>query len=159
MQIEIRSASESDIPAVVALMRELAAHEGHTSFFKLTPEALREACLGSAPRVHVLVAASPDAVVGYAAYMFQFSPWIGRDYMFLDDLYVSEQARGAGIGARLMRRIAEIALERDVDVRWHVEMTNESAQRFYRSVGAVLRDRLIAYWTPDAMRAQLAAED
>lgn len=71
-------------------------------------------------RFHLLVAASGAKIVGYATYMFQFSPWAGREYMFLDDLYVAEQHRGQGVGACLMRQAAKIAVDREVEIRWHV---------------------------------------
>jgi GNAT superfamily N-acetyltransferase len=151
MPIHIRDAEPDDLPAVLGHMRALAEHEGLGSYFALTVEALRECCLGSAKRFHVLVAASEDAVVGYATYMVQFSPWAGREYLFLDDLYVSEEARGTKIGARMMQRVAEVAVERGVDVRWHVEADNRGAQQFYRGLGAVLKEKLIAYWLREAM--------
>jgi GNAT superfamily N-acetyltransferase len=106
-------------------------------------------------RFHLLVAASETAVIGYATYMFQFSPWAVREYLFLDDIYVAEDARKRGVGTRLMQRLAEIALERDVDVRWHVETENRSAQRVYAGMGAKLRDKFIAYWSRDAIRLLL----
>ncbi|HEX6097584.1 MAG TPA: GNAT family N-acetyltransferase [Thermoanaerobaculia bacterium] len=154
MAIHIRDAEPDDLEAVLGHMRALAEHEGMSVYFALTAEALRACCMGSAKRFHVLVAVSEGAVVGYATYMFQFSPWAGREYLFLDDLYVSPEARGAGIGARLMQRVAQVALERDVDARWHVEMDNRAAQKFYRTLGAELREKRIAYWLREVMRTQ-----
>jgi len=158
MQIDIRDIEPGDVPAVLELMRDLADHEGLIAYFLLTEDALAEYCLREPKRFHVLVAVSGAAVVGYATYMFQFSPWAGREYMFLDDLYVAEAARKAGAGSRLMQRVGKVAIERDVDVRWHVETVNQPAQKFYSGLGAELRDRLIAYWTPDAIRAQLESQ-
>lgn len=151
MATHIRDAEPDDLPAVLGHMRALAEHEGLGSYFLLTVEALGEYCLGSAKRFHVLVAVSDDVVVGYATYLVQFSPWAGREYLFLDDLYVGEEARGAGIGVRLMQGVAEVGLERGVDVRWHVEPENRGAQKFYRGLGAELKEKLIAYWLPEAM--------
>lgn len=151
MQISVRAAAPHDLRAVHQLMKELAAHEGLASYFLLTEEALAEYCMGSTPRFHVLVAASGSKIIGYATYLFQFSPWAGHEYLFLDDVYVSEEARGAGVGSRLMQGVAELALRHDVEVRWHVETENVPAQRFYRALGAELRDRFIAYWTRGAM--------
>ena len=70
-----------------------------------------------------------------------------------DDVYVAEGKRGMGIGSLLMHRVAAVAVERDVDARWHVETANRSAQKFYNALGAELRDRFIAYWPREAMRA------
>ena len=133
-------------------MRQLAEHEGHSQFFELTSDALNQHCFGQPRRIELIVAETEGRIVGYATCMFQFSPWAGRDYLFLDDLYVSDEVRGSGIGASLMRDVGALALERGADVRWHVETENRSAQKFYRARGAELRDKAIAYWTTEAIR-------
>jgi len=151
----VRDAERKDLAAVLALMAELAEHEGVRQYLTLTPDALAECVLGEPKRFHVLVAAEDDAVAGYASYLFHFAPWAAREYLYLDDLYVAAPHRGRGVGALLMRRIAEIALERDVDARWHIELANHGAQKFYRSLGAELRDRFTTYWSREAMRAHV----
>jgi len=156
MQVTVRDAGLADVPAVLELMAELAEHEGVRQYLTLTPELLAQFSLGEPKRFHVLVATDGAAVVGYAAYLFQFSPWMAREYLFLDDLYVASSHRGQGAGAMLMDRVAAIAVERDVDARWHVELANRRAQDFYTALGAELRDRFTAYWSRDAMRARLA---
>lgn len=155
MQVRVRAAEQDDLHAVHLLMKELASHEGLASYFHLSEDALYEYCLRSPQRFHVLVAALGPKIIGYATYLFQFSPWAGHEYLFLDDVYVTEEARGSGVGSRLMQGVAEIALQHDVEVRWHVETENLPAQRFYRTLGAELRDRFIAYWLQAAMRQQL----
>jgi GNAT superfamily N-acetyltransferase len=155
VQVSIREADANDLPAVFNLMRDFANREGLGRYFELTHEALVRFCFHSPKRLHVLVAASETAVVGYASYLVQFSPWAGREYLFLDDLYVVEEARGEGVGSRLMQRMGEIALEHEGDVRWHVETENRSAQKFYGALGAALRDKFIAYWFRDAIREHL----
>lgn len=147
MQVSIRSGETRDVDAVLLLMRQLAEHEGHGHFFVLTSEALHQFCFRLPRRMELIVAESEDGIVGYATFMLQFSPWIGGDYLFLDDLYVSDAVRGSGIGASLMREVGAHALERGVGVRWHVEPENHAAQKFYRSLGAELREKLIAYWS------------
>lgn len=84
--------------------------------------------------------------------MVQFSPWGAREFLFLDDLYVSNTVRGRGAGSLLMRAVGRIALERGLDVRWHIEKANVSAQAFYRALGAEIREKLIAYWPQEAIR-------
>ena len=149
----VRDAERKDLSAVLALMAELAEHEGMRQYLTLTPEALAECLLRE--RFYVIVAVEDDAIAGYASYLFHFLPWAAREYLYLDDLYVAESHRGRGIGALLMRRIAEIALARDVDARWHIELANRSAQTFYRGLGAELRDRFTTYWSREAMRAHM----
>lgn len=133
-------------------MRQLAEHEGHSQYFELTSDALNQCCFGQPRRIELIIAESEGKIVGYATCMFQFSPWAGRDYLFLDDLYVSDEVRGSGIGSNLMRDVGALALEHGADVRWHVETENRAAQKFYRALGAELRDKAIAYWTTEAIR-------
>src|ERR1041385_2567015 len=158
MTVNIRDAELADIPAVLEQIREFAEHEGLRQHVALTAESLAACCLGEPRRFHVLVAADGASVVGYAIFLFLFSPWLAREYLLLDDLYVMQSHRGKGIGRLMMRRVAEVAIEHDVDARWHVETANRSAQDFYIALGAELRDRFIAYWTRDAMRALRSEE-
>lgn len=154
MTITIRPAVPADLDAVLVLMRELAEHEGHLRYFHLTHDVLARYCFGAPARLGMLVAAAEDeGIAGYATYLPQLSPWAGREYLFVDDVYVHASQRGRGVGALLMKRIGEIAVEGEMDVRWHVETGNTGAQKFYRSLGAELRDRLIAYWTPEAIES------
>lgn len=155
MQISIRDAQPSDIPVVLQLMLDLATQEGLAAYFRLTQDALVECCLRDPKRLHLLVAASETAVVGYAAYMFQYSPWAAGEYLFLDDIYVAEGARRAGVGTRLMRQVGAIAIERNVDVRWHMEANNRLAQKFYTALGAELRAKVAVYWSRDAIHGHL----
>jgi ribosomal protein S18 acetylase RimI-like enzyme len=154
LEVTIRNGEPRDTDAVLSLMRQLARHEGLEHFFALTSEGLHQACFETPRRIELIVAETEGRIVGYATCLLQFSPWLGRDYWFLDDLYVSDELRGSGIGSKLMREVGSRALERGIDVRWHVELENQSAQRFYRALGAELRDKMIAYWLPDAIRAQ-----
>jgi ribosomal protein S18 acetylase RimI-like enzyme len=156
VEITVRDAELADVPAVLVLMAELAEHEGLRQYLTLTPESLAQFSLIEPKRFHVLVAIADTAVVGYATYLFPFSPWMAREYLFVDDLYVASSHRGEGAGAMLMDRVAAIAVERDVDARWHIELENRRAQDFYTALGAELRDRFTAYWSRDAMRARLA---
>jgi GNAT superfamily N-acetyltransferase len=151
MTITIRHALPSDADAVLALMRELSEHEELSEYFHLTRDALLRYCFDAPPRLEILVAVDGETIVGYATWMAQLSPWAGRDFMFLDDLYVTARMRGSGIGALLMKRIGEIAVQRDVEVRWHVQTENVAAQKFYQSMGAELRSRFVAYWMREAI--------
>jgi GNAT superfamily N-acetyltransferase len=150
--ITIRDIEPSDVDAVLQLMAGLAEYEGLSQYLTLTAESLALYCFGDPVRAHLLVAVSGEEIVGYATLIPQLSIWAAHEYFLLDDLYVAPAMRGAGVGSLLMDRVAAVALERDADVRWHVETTNTSAQTFYTSLGAQLRARFTAYWTVDAMR-------
>ena len=153
MDVNIRSGESRDVDSVVRLMRQLAEHEGLGQYFELTNEVFDQCCFGVPRRIELIVAEAGARIVGYATCLLQFSPWMGREYLFLDDLYVSDDVRGASVGSRLMRRVGALALERGLEVRWHVETENRRAQKFYRTLGAELRDKVIAYWSPDSIRA------
>lgn len=154
LEILIRTAQPADVGAVFTLMQELAEHEGLLPYLTLTRESLRRFCFEAPRRVELLVAEAGNAIVGYATCLVQFSPWAAREYLFLDDLYVSDAVRGRGAGSLLMREVGRIALEREMEVRWHIEKDNASAQKFYRSLGAECREKLIAYWPVDTIRAR-----
>lgn len=156
MEVTIRSGEPRDVDAVLGLMRQLAEHEGLAQYFELTSEALHQFCFGQPRRIELIVAEAEGRIVGYATCLLQLSPWLGRDYLFLDDLYVSDDLRGSGIGSRLMRDVGALALERGVEVRWHVETENRPAQRFYRALGAELKDKSIAYWSTESIRALIS---
>lgn len=146
MAVTIRKGEPQDIDAVWRLMGQLAEHEGLAQYFLITPAALHQACFGPSPRVELIVAEEDGEVVGYATCLIQFSPWMDRNYLFLDDLYVRDDMRGRGIGSLLLKHVGARARERGVDVRWHVEKDNHKAQKLYRALGAELREKLIAYW-------------
>lgn len=154
--MNIRNAEPKDLDAVLVLMRRLAEHEGLSEYFSLDAAALHQCCFGEPRRLELIVAEAEGEIVGYATCLLQFSPWLARDYLFLDDLYVSDAARNLGIGSHLMRHVGALALERGVDVRWHVEHANLGAQKFYRALGAELKDKLIAYWSVEAIGSLLA---
>src|ERR1043166_3735838 len=98
MRVTIRDAQLADVPAVLELMRDFADREGLRQYFALTAESLAACCLSEPRRFHVVVAADDAAIAGYASFLFLFSPWLAREYLFLDDLYVIPSHRGQGIG-------------------------------------------------------------
>ncbi len=153
MSVTVRQAIPADVEAVLVLMRELAEHEGISHYFQLTSETLTLYCFAAPARLEILVAVGEEGVIGYATYMVQLSPWAGREYLFVDDVYVAASQRGRGVGGLLMQRIGEVAVEREMDVRWHVETENIAAQKFYRSLGAEMRSRFIAYWSQESIRS------
>ena len=156
--MNVRSGEPGDVDRVLQLMRELAEHEGLGEYFLLTAEVLARCCFEPPRRIELLVAETEGRIVGYATLLVQFSPWLGGDYLFLDDLYVSDEVRGLGIGSRLMRHAGALALARGVEMRWHVEVGNQSAQKFYRALGAGLKDKVIAYWSTESIRQAIDVE-
>ena len=140
----IRAATVDDVPVVVRLVRELATYEREPEAVVATEDHFRTALFGPEPRVHCLVAGQDDEVVGFAVWFVSFSTWLGTHGIYLEDLYVRPEARGAGHGRALLTELARIAVERGYGrVEWSVLDWNTDAQGFYRSLGATPQDE----WT------------
>ena len=133
----LRAAEERDVAAIVGLIRELAEFEKLTHLLQVTPEKLRPQLCGPKPVVEALVA-QRDGVVGAFALCFtNFSTFLAKPGLYLEDLYVQPTQRSLGIGKALLTRLAQIAVERDYGrFEWSVLDWNEHAIRFYKSMGA-----------------------
>jgi len=143
----LRSAELGDVSAIVQLINGLAEFEKLTHLVKITPEKLRPHLFGERPVVEALVAdvagegavGSPREVVAFALYFTNFSTFLGKPGLYLEDLYVQPAQRGAGIGEALLKRLAQIAVERDYGrFEWSVLDWNADAIRFYERMGATV---------------------
>ncbi|HWL37333.1 MAG TPA: GNAT family N-acetyltransferase [Frankiaceae bacterium] len=140
----IRPAVPDDVPVVLALIRELATYEREPDAVVATEDGLRTALFGDSPAVHCHVAEEDGEVVGFALWFLNFSTWLGRHGIYLEDLYVRPSHRGGGLGKALLETLTSIAAERGYGrVEWSVLDWNEPAQAFYRSLGAEPMDE----WT------------
>ncbi len=135
--LNIRPASGADAPLIASLVRELADYE------KLLPEARATAVdfqreLEAAnPVIRVLIAEWDGKPAGFALYFFNFSTFVGRPGLYLEDLFVRPALRSHGIGRALLGALARIAKERDCGrMEWAVLDWNEPALRFYKTLGA-----------------------
>ena len=151
--VTVREARIEDVPAILRLMKELAAFENLSHAVTADEARLREHGFGAEPRFKVLLAEAGGEAVGFLSYMVRYSIWGGSEFINLDDLFVSEQARGRGVGRMLMRRMAEIAVAREMLVRWELLPDNAPARTFYEALGATVSEKLIARWPVDAARA------
>lgn len=154
--IILRDARPEDAEALAALIRALAAHDGSSADVNFTSDHLRLALTGPAPRLRAILTMDGDKPVGFITYTIDFAIWIASDVLRIDDLYLEAAYRGQGLGRRLMAEIARRALAGGMQARWEVVPQNRSAQAFYRSLGAELRDKIIARWDAPAMAALLA---
>jgi ribosomal protein S18 acetylase RimI-like enzyme len=149
--VEVRRATPADAADVAAMVREIADHEDQAAHVHVSDEQWRR-LLGRADVV-VLVAERGDRAVGYVSAVRQLHLWTGGDVLALDDLYVRPGQRDAGVGRRLMAALAALAEPEQLLIRWGMEVDNVDAQRFYRRLGATLRPKVLAAWTPDAYRS------
>lgn len=136
----IRDAAEADLHEVCALIRELAEYERLVDEVVLEPEEVRRHLFGPDPAAHVLVAEVDGAVAGFALWFGTFSTFLGQPGIWLEDLFVRPQHRGAGLGQALLRALRE---RTDGRVEWAVLDWNEPSIGFYRSLGA----RPLEGWT------------
>ena len=140
----IRPANPADVPVILDLIRGLAAYEREPDAVEATVELLTATLFGSAPSAEALVAELDGGVVGVAVFFTNYSTWSGRNGLYLEDLFVTPEARGTGLGKALLVRLAQIAVERGcARVDWSVLDWNTPAIEFYRSLGAVAKDE----WT------------
>jgi GNAT superfamily N-acetyltransferase len=142
---KLRAAEPRDAAAIVGLIRELAEFEKLTHLVKVTPDSLLAQLFGAKPPAEALVvemAGGTDAgaepeVVAFALFFTNFSTFLGLPGIYLEDLYVKQTHRGAGIGRTLLTRLAQLAVERGCGrFEWSVLDWNENAIRFYKSMGA-----------------------
>lgn len=132
------------MPALLALVHELAEYERARHEVQADDAALRTALFGPAPKVYAHVAEVDGEVVGFALWFYNFSTWLGRHGIYLEDLFVRPAARGRGLGQALLTELARIAVAEGCGrVEWWVLDWNAPAQGFYRSLGAEPMDE----WT------------
>ena len=133
----IRAAVREDVPAILSLIRELATYERSPSSVVATEPLLESALFGESPAVFCHVAVVDGEVVGFALWFLNFSTWLGRHGLYLEDLFVRPSHRGQGLGKALLETLIGLARERGYGrVEWVVLDWNTPAQDFYRSLGA-----------------------
>jgi GNAT superfamily N-acetyltransferase len=133
----IRAATVGDVPTILALIRELATYERAPDEVTTTEEQLVDVLFGKKPAAEVLLAFEEQNPVGFAVYFYNFSTWLGRPGLYLEDLFVRLEQRGKGYGRALLVELAKIARERGCGrMEWAVLDWNEPAIEFYHKLGA-----------------------
>lgn len=155
----IDPASERDIPLILSLIREFAEHMNLSHEVTASEESVRESLFGSKPYAEVILARLDDRVAGFAIFFHNFSTFLGKPGLYLEDLFVRPEFRNAGIGQALLTYLAKLAVERGCGrFEWAVLDSNESGIRFYKRLGAVPLEELTLFrLTGEALR-KLAEE-
>jgi GNAT superfamily N-acetyltransferase len=136
---ELRAAEPRDVPAIVGLIRELAEFEKLTHLVQVTPQSLHPHLFGDRPAAEAVVAERGAQVVGFALFFTNFSTFLGKPGLYLEDLYVQPAHRGSGVGRALLTHLAALANQRDYGrFEWSVLDWNVNAIRFYERMGATL---------------------
>jgi GNAT superfamily N-acetyltransferase len=140
----LREATPADIPDLLRLVRDLAAYEKEPDAVEATEEMYATALFpgsGTAPTAHAFVAEVDGRVVGTAIWYLTFSTWTGVNGIWLEDLFVEPGQRGTGLGTALLRRLAQVCVERGYRrLEWQVLTWNEPSIAFYLSMGSVPQD-------------------
>jgi GNAT superfamily N-acetyltransferase len=155
----IRFATRADVPVIVSLIRELADYEQHAHLAAATPEQLAVELFGDRPACECLIGEHEGAPVAFALFFHNFSTFLCRKGLYLEDLFVRPAARGTGMGKALLERLAHIAVERACGrFEWGVLSWNVDAQAFYQRMGAtLLPDWRVCRVTGDALQTLGAA--
>ena len=142
--LHIRPATADDAGLILHFIRELAIYERAESSVQTDEAGIRASLFGADAKAQALVCERDGQAIGYAVYFYNYSTWLGRNGIYLEDLYVSPEARGSGAGKALLQYIARLAVEQGCGrFEWSVLDWNQPSIDFYRSLGAVGMDE----WT------------
>src|SRR5512139_16265 len=144
MTIALRPATAADLPLIAALIRELADYERLADEVRFDEAVLGEKLFGPRPYAEVVIGEIDGVAQGFALFFHNFSTFEGKPGIYLEDLFVRPEARGAGLGKAFLQHLARLAVERDcARLEWWVLDWNEPAIRFYKALGAKSMDE----WT------------
>lgn len=135
--IRVVSATERDTPQILSFIRQLAEYERLSEVCVATEENLRETLFGDSPSAEVIFAYHEDVPVGFALFFHNYSTFLAQRGLYLEDLFVVQEARGKGVGRALLSELARIALSRNCGrMEWAVLKWNQPAIDFYERIGA-----------------------
>lgn len=158
MTLSIRPAVPADIPLIAQFIRDLAEYERLSGEVRFDEAVLEAKLFGPRPYAEVLIGEVDGVAQGFALFFHNFSTFEGKPGVYLEDLFVRPEARGAGLGKALLKRLAAIAVTRDcARLEWSVLDWNEPAIRFYKALGAKPMDEWTVYRVDGAALAELAA--
>lgn len=141
MTLKIEPATEHDLPAIEHLVRQLARYEKLEHAMLASRDDFRQALFGAERNAYALMAFVDDTPVGFALYFYNFSTFLGKRGIYLEDIFVEPEHRGHGIGSALLKRLARIAEEQNCGrMEWSVLTWNQPSIDFYHRLGAVTLD-------------------
>ncbi len=142
----IRKATIDDSSLILKFVKELARYEKAEYEVIATEEHIKRSLFGSGSTTHALICEKRNRPVGFAVYFFNYSTWLGKHGLYLEDLYVTPSERGSGVGKTLLKHLAQIAVQHECGrFEWSVLDWNEPAINFYESFGAKPQNEWIVY--------------
>ncbi|MFI8741714.1 GNAT family N-acetyltransferase [Stutzerimonas zhaodongensis] len=155
MSLNIRPASRDDAALILRFVTELAIYERAEQEVKTDVAGIESSLFAEDASASALICERDGQPIGYAVYFFNYSTWLGRNGLYLEDLYVTPEARGTGAGKALHQYLARLAVSRGCGrFEWSVLDWNEPAIQFYESLGARPQDEWTTYrLTGEALQA------
>ena len=142
----IREAKISDVPAIYQLIIDLAVYEKEPDAVIASPDEIKENLFGANPVAFCHVAEVDGKVVGIAIWFLNYSTWLGKAGLYLEDLFVNPEYRGKGFGLELMKTLAKLCVDRGYErFQWWVLDWNEPSINFYKAIGAEAMDEWTVY--------------
>jgi GNAT superfamily N-acetyltransferase len=153
--LSIREATEADLPLIASLVRELAAYEKLAHQAVATEADFAESLFGPSPKAYALIVEDEGKPAGFAIYFYNYSTFLGRPGIYVEDVFVRPQFRRNGFGRALFKYLAQKAVaEKCGRMEWWVLDWNEPAMNFYRGLGAVPMDEwTVQRLTGDALKS------
>ena len=159
LDLEIRPAVVDDVPLILSFIKKLAAYERLAHEVVATEESLRESLFSSRKTAEVAIGYFQHKPIGLVLFFHNYSTFLGRPGLYIEDLFVDESYRGRGFGAALLRYVARLALERNCGrLEWSVLDWNKPAVDFYTKLGAVPMSGWTVFRVTGQSLANLAAE-
>ena len=156
--VEMRVATEDDVPLILSFIRELAEYEKLSHEVVATEDVLRGSLFGERTGAEVVICYLSGTPAGFALFFHNFSTFLGRPGLYLEDLYVKPEMRGRGLGRALLVHLAKLARERGCGrMEWSVLDWNEPAIKLYKGIGAVPMDEWTVYRVTGDALEDLAA--
>lgn len=146
MNITIRQARPEDAAAIYDMIFELAVYEKAPEEVVTTPDEIRETLFGAGSNTEALICEIDNKIAGYAVFFTSYSTWLGRNGIYMEDLYISPDYRGKGAGRAMLKNIAQCAVSRKCGrLEWSVLDWNQPAIDFYLSIGALPQSEWVRY--------------
>ena len=144
--IKIREATIDDSSLILKFVKELAEFERAASEVSATVEDIRKSIFGADSTVHALICSMDAKPIGFAVYFYNYSTWKGKNGLYLEDIYITPDYRSKGAGRKILKYLAKIAVSKDCG-RFELSVLdwNESAIKFYESIGAKPQSEWIVY--------------
>ena len=144
--IQIRTACKQDAETIHQMIVGLAKYEKAEHEVKATVGSIQDSLFTPSATAQALICEQEGEPIGYAVYFYNYSTWLGKNGLYLEDLYIAPECRGLGAGKRMLQHLAKIAVEKGCGrFEWSVLDWNEPAIEFYKSFGAKPQDEWVIY--------------